>query len=121
MVAPAGSPVTLKVTLPVFPVRARVTAVLALEPSGTVSVEVESWSVLAARGVTGAVPSLPPQPMNESERQRTGRSGTRFFTGRAPLGKSLDKSSRKRLLCILFLRLARCQQSGYFGTFASGQ
>jgi hypothetical protein len=46
MVAPAGSPVTLKVTVPVFPVRTRVTAALALEPSGTVSVEVESWSVM---------------------------------------------------------------------------
>src|ERR1035438_4390573 len=89
MVAPAGSPVTLKLTLPVFPVRARVTAALALEPSGTVSVEMESWSVmpLVARDVTGAVPASPPQPMNESERQRAGRSGTGFFTGRAPQEK----------------------------------
>jgi hypothetical protein len=32
----------LKVTLPVVPVRTRVTVLLALEPSGTVTVELES-------------------------------------------------------------------------------
>jgi hypothetical protein len=42
MIAPAGSPVALKVTLPVVPVRVRVAVVLALEPSGTVTIELES-------------------------------------------------------------------------------
>jgi hypothetical protein len=42
MVAPAGSPVWLNVTLPVVPVRVTVTLLLALEASGTVSVGLES-------------------------------------------------------------------------------
>ena len=43
----------LKVTLPVVPVRTRVTALLALEPSGTVSVEGGELKRNAVRGYGG--------------------------------------------------------------------
>ena len=73
-VAPAGSPVKLKVTVPVVPVRTRATVLLALEPSGTVSVAVESWRVmpLGVTGVMGATDVAlfpPPHPFDRETMQ----------------------------------------------------